>query len=63
MTASLANVALTIAATLALVVALDAGPLGVVVGNFTGTLLVYAALVGYRREQLGLQLDRGLSAR
>ena len=59
-TASLANVALTIAATLTLVVALDAGPLGVVVGNFTGTLLVYAALVGYRREQLGLQLDRGL---
>jgi O-antigen/teichoic acid export membrane protein len=59
-TASLANIALTIAATLVLVVALDAGPLGVVVGNFTGTLLVYAALVGYRREQLGLQLDRGL---
>jgi O-antigen/teichoic acid export membrane protein len=59
-TASLANIALTIAATLTLVVALDAGPLGVVVGNFTGTLLVYAALVGYRREQLGLQLDRGL---
>ena len=59
-TASLANVALTIGATLALVVALDAGPLGVVVGNFTGTLLVYAALVGYRREQLGLQFDRGL---
>ena len=60
MTASLVNVALTIGATLALVVALDAGPLGVVVGNFTGTLLVYAALVGYRREQLGLQFDRGL---
>jgi len=59
-TASLANVALTIGATLALVVALDAGPLGVVIGNFTGTLLVYAALVGYRREQLGLQFDRGL---
>jgi len=59
-TASLANVAITIGATLALVVALDAGPLGVVVGNFTGTLLVYAALVGYRREQLGLQFDRGL---
>ena len=59
-TASLANVAITIGATLALVVAFDAGPLGVVVGNFTGTLLVYAALVGYRREQLGLQFDRGL---
>jgi O-antigen/teichoic acid export membrane protein len=59
-TASLANIALTIAATLLLVVALDAGPLGVIVGNFTGTLLVYAALVGYRREQLGLHLDRSL---
>ncbi|MGH3133567.1 MAG: lipopolysaccharide biosynthesis protein [Gaiellaceae bacterium] len=59
-TASLANVLLTIGATLLLVVALDTGPVGVIVGNFTGTLLVYAALVGYRREQLGLQLDRRL---
>ena len=59
-TASLANIFLTIGATLTLVVALDKGPLGVIVGNFTGTLLVYAALVGYRREQLGLQFDRSL---
>jgi O-antigen/teichoic acid export membrane protein len=59
-TASLSNILLTIAATLVLVVALDAGPLGVIVGNFTGTLFVYTALVGYRREQLGLQLDRRL---
>jgi O-antigen/teichoic acid export membrane protein len=59
-TASLSNILLTVGATLLLVVALDAGPLGVIVGNFTGTLLVYAVLVGYRREQLGLQLDRGL---
>jgi O-antigen/teichoic acid export membrane protein len=58
--ASLANILLTVGATLVLVVALDAGPVGVIVGNFTGTLLVYAALVGYRREQLGLQFDRGL---
>jgi len=58
--ASLANILLTIGATLLLVVALEQGPIGVIVGNFTGTLLVYAALVGYRREQLGLQLDRGL---
>jgi O-antigen/teichoic acid export membrane protein len=58
--ASLANILLTIGATLILVVALEKGPIGVIVGNFTGTLLVYAALVGYRREQLGLQLDRGL---
>jgi O-antigen/teichoic acid export membrane protein len=58
--ASLANILLTIGATLILVVALEKGPIGVVVGNFTGTLLVYGALIGYRREQLGLQLDRGL---
>jgi O-antigen/teichoic acid export membrane protein len=58
--ASLSNIVLTVAATLVLVVALDTGPLGVIVGNFTGTLLVYAALVGYRREQLGLQFDRRL---
>ncbi|HEX2345103.1 MAG TPA: oligosaccharide flippase family protein [Gaiellaceae bacterium] len=58
--ASLSNVLLTIGATLILVVALDKGPIGVIVGNFTGTLLVYAALVGYRREQLGLQFDRGM---
>ncbi len=58
--ASLSNILLTVGATLVLVVALDAGPLGVIVGNFTGTLLVYAALVGYRREQLGLQFDRRL---
>jgi O-antigen/teichoic acid export membrane protein len=59
-TASFANIGITIAATLILVVGLDAGPLGVIVGGFTGTLLVYAALIGYRREQLGLQFDREL---
>jgi O-antigen/teichoic acid export membrane protein len=58
--ASLSNVLLTVGATVLLVVVLDQGPIGVIVGNFTGTLLVYAALVGYRREQLGLQLDRSL---
>jgi O-antigen/teichoic acid export membrane protein len=58
--ASLANILLTIGVTLLLVVALDQGPIGVIVGNFTGTLLVYVALVGYRREQLGLQFDRSL---
>jgi O-antigen/teichoic acid export membrane protein len=58
--ASLANILLTIGATLLLVVAFDQGPIGVIVGNFTGTLIVYAALLGYRREQLGLQFDRSL---
>ena len=55
--ASLANILLTVATTLVLVVGLEAGPLGVIVGNFFGTLLVYLALAGYRREQLGLQFD------
>lgn len=62
-TASIANILLTVGATLLLVVALTAGPLGVIVGNFTGTLIVYVALVAYRREQLGLQFDRHLLRR
>ena len=59
-TATLANILITVGATLLLVVALDKGPIGVIVGNFTGTLIVYAVLLGYRREQLGLQFDRRL---
>jgi O-antigen/teichoic acid export membrane protein len=58
--ASLANVLVTIAATVLLVVVLEKGPTGAVVGNFVGTLSVYLVLLGYRRYQLGLQFDRGL---
>jgi len=58
--ASLANVFITIGLTLVLVVSLDKGALGVIVGNFSGTLIVYVALLGFRREQLGLQFDREL---
>jgi O-antigen/teichoic acid export membrane protein len=58
--ASLANVAVTIAATVLLVVAWEQGALGVIVGNFTGTLVVYLALLGVHREQLGLQFSRPL---
>ena len=58
--ASLANVALTIAATVLLVVVLEQGALGVIVGNFTGTLLVYLALLAVHREQLGLGFSRPL---
>ena len=58
--ASLANIAITVGATVVLVVALEQGALGVIVGNFIGTLAVYLALLGYRREQLGLQFDRPL---
>src|SRR5207247_10373262 len=55
--ASLANVALTIGMTILLVVVLDQGPLGVLVGNFSGTLAVYAVLLAYRRTQLGLEFN------
>ena len=55
--ASLANVLITVGATVLLVVVLDEGPLGVLVGNFIGTLCVYFVLLGYRRYQLGLEFD------
>ena len=58
--ATLANLLVTVAATVVLVVALEQGALGVIVGNFVGTLTVYVALVGYRREQLALELSRPL---
>jgi O-antigen/teichoic acid export membrane protein len=58
--ASLANVAITIVATVVLVVMLEQGALGVIAGNFTGTLAVYLALLASRRAQLGLELDRPL---
>jgi O-antigen/teichoic acid export membrane protein len=58
--ASLANVLLTIGATVLFVVELEWGAAGVIAGNFTGTLLVYLALLGVHREQLGLELDRSL---
>jgi O-antigen/teichoic acid export membrane protein len=62
-TASLANVLLTIGVTVLLVVVLDKGPIGVLVGNFSGTLAVYAVLLAYRRAQLGLEFDRALFRR
>jgi O-antigen/teichoic acid export membrane protein len=58
--ASLANIGITIGATILLVVAWEQGALGVIVGNFTGTLAVTAVLVLVNREQLGLQFSRPL---
>ena len=55
--ASLANVLVTVGATVLLVVVLEKGPVGVLVGNFSGTLAVYAVLLVYRRTQLGLEFD------
>ena len=58
--ATLVNLLLTIAATVLLVVVFDQGATGVIVGNFTGTLIVYAALLVARRRQLGLGFDGSL---
>jgi O-antigen/teichoic acid export membrane protein len=58
--ASLANVFVTILVTFVLIVHFHKGPLGLIVGNFTGTLAIYLVLVAYRRYQLGLQFDRRL---
>ncbi len=58
--ASLANVLITIVATIAFVAVFHWGAIGLIVGNFVGTLLVYLALVAYRSEQLGFQFDRNL---
>jgi O-antigen/teichoic acid export membrane protein len=58
--ASLTNVAITIGATVVLVVGFHKGALGALVGNFVGTLCVYFPLLVYRRFQLGLEFDRTL---
>src|SRR5438874_710176 len=58
--ATLANIAITVPLTVILVVVYKEGPLGIVVGNLSGTLVLYLILLAYRREQLGLQFDRTL---
>jgi O-antigen/teichoic acid export membrane protein len=58
--ASVANVLITVMAMVLFVAVFHWGAVGLVVGNFTGTLVVYLALVAYRVEQLGLEFDRAL---
>jgi O-antigen/teichoic acid export membrane protein len=58
--ATLANVIITVVATILLVAVWHKGAIGVLAGNFTGTLVVYFVLLAYRRFQLGLEFDRGL---
>jgi O-antigen/teichoic acid export membrane protein len=58
--AALARVAITVATTVLLVVVLEQGALGVILGTAIGTLAVQLALTAYRREQLGFQFDRPL---
>jgi O-antigen/teichoic acid export membrane protein len=57
---SLTNIAITVGATVLLVVALEQGALGVIVGNWIGTLTVYAALLAVHRGQLGWSFSRPL---
>jgi O-antigen/teichoic acid export membrane protein len=61
--ASVANVLITVAAMVVFVAVFHWGAVGLVVGNFTGTLAVYLALLVYRTDQLGLELDRDLLRR
>lgn len=58
--ASVVNVLVTVAAMVVFVAVFHWGAIGLVVGNFTGTLTVYVALLAYRSEQLGLEFDRRL---
>jgi O-antigen/teichoic acid export membrane protein len=55
--ASVANVLITVAAMVLFIAVFHFGAVGLVVGNFTGTLVVYLVLLAYRREQLGLEFD------
>ncbi|HZR95192.1 MAG TPA: oligosaccharide flippase family protein [Gaiellaceae bacterium] len=61
--ASVCNVLITVAAMVVFVAVFHWGAIGLVVGNFTGTLAVYSVLLAYRNEQLGLEFDRGLFRR
>jgi O-antigen/teichoic acid export membrane protein len=58
--ASLANIAVTVLASVLLIVVYDQGARGLIIGNFTGTLSVYLVLLGYRRAQLGFSFSREL---
>jgi O-antigen/teichoic acid export membrane protein len=58
--ASVSNVLITICATVLLVVVFRLGPMGMIVGNFAGTLCVYVVLLLYRGRLLGFEFDRRL---
>jgi O-antigen/teichoic acid export membrane protein len=61
--ASLTSLVISIATTLLLVVVLGKGAVGVLVGNFTGTLAVYIVMLVSRRAQIGIGVDRALIVR
>jgi O-antigen/teichoic acid export membrane protein len=61
--ASITNVLVTVGAMVLFVAVFHWGAIGLVVGNFTGTLVVYLSLLVYRTDRLGLEFDRGLFRR
>lgn len=58
--ASLVNFVLSATVSVVLVVVFHKGPVGVIIGTFSGTFFVLAALMVVRREQLGLEFDSHL---
>ena len=60
---SLINVALTVVLSIILVIPLDLGAAGIMIGNFSGTYITYVLLLYARRETVALALDRPLLRR
>lgn len=61
---SLANVAVTVSVSLILVLPLDLGARGIILGNFAGTYVVYVLMLYARRHTVGFRLfDRRLLRR
>lgn len=61
---SLTNVAITVAVSLILVLPLDLGARGIILGNFAGTYVVYVLMLYARRETVGFRyFDRRLVRR
>ena len=60
---SLVNVALTVVFSIILVIPLDLGAAGIMIGNFSGTYITYVLLLYARRETVALALDRPLLRR
>jgi O-antigen/teichoic acid export membrane protein len=61
--ASLVNLAVTVAATIVLVLVADEGPAGALAGTGTGTAVVLAVLIWQRRAELAPAFDRELIRR
>jgi O-antigen/teichoic acid export membrane protein len=60
---SLNNVAITVILSIVLVIPLDQGAAGIMIGNFSGTYITYVLLLYARRDTVRLALDRPLLRR